>query len=52
LPIQTNIKIFQGPLKRAHPSPAAAAAVEEVVRQEITHDFGISDAWLRERGRA
>jgi predicted Zn-dependent protease with MMP-like domain len=48
-PIPSKITIFRGPLLRAHPTPQAlAAGVTEVVRHEIAHHFGISDARLRE----
>ncbi len=51
-PVPSKITIFRGPLERAHRHPAAlAAAVEDVVRHEIAHHFGISDERLRELQR-
>jgi predicted Zn-dependent protease with MMP-like domain len=48
-PFASKITIFRGPLVRFHPSPAALArAVEDTVRHEIAHHFGISDDRLRE----
>jgi len=48
-PIASKITIFRGPLRRAHRSPEALAeAVDDVVRHEVAHHFGIDDARLRE----
>ncbi|HEU0236944.1 MAG TPA: metallopeptidase family protein [Candidatus Limnocylindrales bacterium] len=48
-PIASKITIFRGPLERAYGSPAGLAeAVDDVVRHEIAHHFGIDDARLRE----
>lgn len=48
-PIASKITIFRGPLLRANRTPAALArAVEEVVRHEVAHHFGIGDERLRE----
>jgi predicted Zn-dependent protease with MMP-like domain len=48
-PVASKITIFRGPLLRAARSPAELArAVEDVVRHEIAHHLGISDARLRE----
>ena len=54
--VPSKITIFRGPLLRAHGiGPRLADAVEAVVRHEVAHHFGISDARLREleqgRGR-
>ena len=50
--VPSKITIFRGPLVRAHGvGPGLAAAVEGVVRHEIAHHFGISDARLRELER-
>jgi predicted Zn-dependent protease with MMP-like domain len=50
--IPSKITIFRGPLVRAHGvGPGLAAAVDGVVRHEIAHHFGISDARLRELER-
>jgi integrase len=49
-----KITIFRGPLRRAHPTPAAlASAVDDVIRHEIAHHLGIDDQRLialRRRG--
>lgn len=48
-PVASKITIFRGPLQRAHRSPAALAdAVDDVVRHEIAHHFGIDDTRLHE----
>jgi predicted Zn-dependent protease with MMP-like domain len=48
-PIASKITIFRGPLRRAHRSPEALAeAVDDVVRHEVAHHFGIDDTRLRE----
>jgi predicted Zn-dependent protease with MMP-like domain len=47
--IASKITIFRGPLTRAYRTPAALrAGVEDVVRHEVAHHFGISDARLVE----
>jgi predicted Zn-dependent protease with MMP-like domain len=47
--VPSKITIFRRPLERAFPDPVARArAVEETVRHEIAHHFGISDRRLRE----
>ena len=47
--VASKITLFRGPLERAYRQPAAlAAAVEDVVRHEVAHHFGIDDARLRE----
>jgi predicted Zn-dependent protease with MMP-like domain len=52
-PVPTKITIFRGPLERAYPARAAlAAAVDEVVRHEVAHHFGISDSRLQELRRS
>jgi predicted Zn-dependent protease with MMP-like domain len=51
-PHPSKITIFREPLLRANPTPARlAAAVDDVVRHEIAHHFGISDARLDELRR-
>lgn len=46
-PFASKITIFRGPLLRANRAPAAlAGAVDEVVRHEIAHHFGIGDERL------
>jgi len=48
-PIASKITIFRGPLRRAHRSPEALAeAVDDVVRHEVAHHFGIDDSRLTE----
>jgi predicted Zn-dependent protease with MMP-like domain len=48
-PVASKITIFRGPLLRAYGTPKALArAVEEVVRHEVAHHFGIGDERLRE----
>jgi predicted Zn-dependent protease with MMP-like domain len=48
-PIASKITIFRGPLRRAHRSPEAlAGAVDDVVRHEVAHHFGIDDTRLLE----
>ncbi|HEY0444312.1 MAG TPA: metallopeptidase family protein, partial [Candidatus Limnocylindrales bacterium] len=48
----SRISIFRGPLERANPDPAAlATAVEDVVRHEVAHHFGIDDVRLRDLAR-
>jgi predicted Zn-dependent protease with MMP-like domain len=48
-PIASKITIFRGPLLRASRSAGALArAVDDVVRHEIAHHFGIGDARLDE----
>jgi predicted Zn-dependent protease with MMP-like domain len=50
--VPSKITLFRGPLERTYREPAAlAAAVENVVRHEIAHHFGIDDARLRELQR-
>jgi len=50
--VPSKITLFRGPLERTYREPAAlAAAVEDVVRHEIAHHFGIDDARLRELQR-
>jgi predicted Zn-dependent protease with MMP-like domain len=54
--VPSKITIFRGPLERANRDPAALAiAVEDVVRHEVAHHFGIDDPRLldlaRGRGR-
>ena len=50
--VPSKITIFRGPLERAHRHPAQlAAAVEDVVRHEVAHHFGIDDNRLRELQR-
>src|SRR4029453_12633212 len=45
--VASKITIFRGPLGRAYRTPAALrAGVEDVVRHEVAHHFGISDARL------
>ena len=47
--VPSKITIFRGPLELHHRSPAELRlAVFEVVRHEIAHHFGISDARLDE----
>ena len=51
-PIASKITIFRGPLERARSDPRAlAAAVDEVVRHEVAHHFGIGDGRLSELAR-
>ncbi len=51
-PVPSKITIFRGPLVRAYRTPTAlAAGVDDVVRHEVAHHFGISDARLRELQR-
>jgi predicted Zn-dependent protease with MMP-like domain len=48
-PVASKITIFRGPLERANPTAAALArAVDDVVRHEVAHHFGIDDERLRE----
>jgi predicted Zn-dependent protease with MMP-like domain len=48
----SKISIFRGPLERAHRDPVALSrAVEEVVRHEVAHHFGIDDRRLGELAR-
>jgi predicted Zn-dependent protease with MMP-like domain len=48
-PVSSKITIFRGPLERAYPNDASLAdAIADVVRHEVAHHFGISDARLRE----
>ena len=50
--VPSKITVFRGPLERTYRQPAAlAAAVEDVVRHEVAHHFGIDDARLRELQR-
>jgi predicted Zn-dependent protease with MMP-like domain len=50
--VASKITLFRGPLERTYRHPAAlAAAVEDVVRHEVAHHFGIDDARLRELRR-
>jgi predicted Zn-dependent protease with MMP-like domain len=50
--VASKITLFRGPLERTYRQPAAlAAAVEDVVRHEVAHHFGIDDARLRELRR-
>lgn len=50
--VPSKITLFRGPLERTYRQPAAlAAAVEDVVRHEVAHHFGIDDARLRELQR-
>jgi len=52
-PIPSKITLFRGPLVRAHRSPASLArAVEDVVRHEVAHHFGIGDGRLDELRRS
>jgi predicted Zn-dependent protease with MMP-like domain len=45
--VASKITIFRGPLRRAHPTPAAlATAVDDVIRHEIAHHLGIDDQRL------
>jgi predicted Zn-dependent protease with MMP-like domain len=47
--IPSKITIFRGPLERANPNHASLAeAIADVVRHEVAHHLGISDARLRE----
>jgi predicted Zn-dependent protease with MMP-like domain len=47
--VPSKITVFRGPLERTYRQPAAlAAAVEDVVRHEVAHHFGIDDVRLRE----
>jgi predicted Zn-dependent protease with MMP-like domain len=47
--LPSKITIFRGPLERAFRDPRQlAAAVQDTVRHEIAHHFGISDTRLRE----
>ena len=51
-PVASKITIFRGPLLRASRTPEQLAArVEETVRHEIAHHFGISDRRLGELRR-
>lgn len=51
--LPSKISIFRGPLERSHRDPASLeVAVEDVVRHEVAHHFGIDDARLGELGRA
>jgi len=48
-PVASKVTIFRGPLLRANRTPEALArAVDDVVRHEIAHHFGIGDERLRE----
>lgn len=48
-PVASKITIFRGPVLRANRTPEALArAVDDVVRHEIAHHFGIGDERLRE----
>jgi predicted Zn-dependent protease with MMP-like domain len=48
-PVPSKITIFRGPLERANgPGPRLAEAVEDVVRHEVAHHFGIDDDRIRE----
>ena len=48
-PVASKITIFRGPLLRSNRTPTALArAVDEVVRHEVAHHFGIGDERLRE----
>ena len=50
--LPSKISIFRGPLERSHRDPAALeVAVEDVIRHEVAHHFGIDDARLTELGR-
>ena len=50
--LPSKISIFRGPLLRQYPDPQSLArGVTEVVRHEIAHHFGISDARLEELAR-
>jgi len=50
--VPSKITVFRGPLERTYRQPdALAAAVEDVVRHEVAHHFGIDDARLRELQR-
>ncbi len=50
--VPSKITVFRGPLERTYRQPAAlAAAVEDVVRHEVAHHFGIDDARLGELRR-
>jgi predicted Zn-dependent protease with MMP-like domain len=50
--IPSKITIFRGPLERANPDPSSlATAVEDVVRHEVAHHFGIDDVHLGELAR-
>lgn len=50
--VPSKITVFRGPLERMYRQPAAlAAAVEDVVRHEVAHHFGIDDERLRELQR-
>jgi predicted Zn-dependent protease with MMP-like domain len=47
-----KITIFQGPIEaRSRSEAEVASEIEQVVRHEIAHHFGISDERLRELGR-
>jgi predicted Zn-dependent protease with MMP-like domain len=48
-PVPSKITIFRGPLERRHPTAAdLEQAVADVVRHEVAHHLGISDARLHE----
>lgn len=50
--VPSKITLFRGPLERTYRQPdTLAAAVEDVVRHEVAHHFGIDDARLRELQR-
>jgi predicted Zn-dependent protease with MMP-like domain len=50
--VPSKITVFRGPLERTYRQPQAlAAAVEDVVRHEVAHHFGIDDARLGELRR-
>ena len=50
--VPSKITIFRGPLLRAHGiGPRLERAVDDVVRHEIAHHFGISDERLLELQR-
>jgi predicted Zn-dependent protease with MMP-like domain len=48
-PVASKITIFRGPLRRSSRTAAdLARAVDDVVRHEVAHHFGIDDERLRE----
>lgn len=50
--LPSKISIFRGPLERSYQDPASLeTAVEDVVRHEVAHHFGIDDRRLAELGR-
>ncbi len=51
LVLPDKISIYQGPIElRCHTAEQVGATIQRVLRHEIAHHFGISDARLREIG--